>query len=121
VPGFTIDVSGHAELGELFLAADAFVSDYSSTIFDFAVTGRPIVLFAPDLEQYRNDIRPLYFDYESWAPGPIVTTTDALVDILADLGAVESAFGERRAAFNQQFCPYDDGHATERVVAAVFG
>lgn len=121
VPGFTIDASSHAELGELFLAADVFVSDYSSTIFDFAVTGKPIVLFAPDLEQYRNDIRPLYFDYESWAPGPIATTTDDLAEAIRDLDALTSAYAERRSAFDEQFCPYDDGHATERVIAAVLG
>lgn len=121
VPGFTIDVSSHAELGELFLAADAFVSDYSSTIFDFAVTGKPIVLFAPDLDQYRNDIRPLYFDYESWAPGPIATTTEELAEALRDLDAVRSAYAERRTAFDAQFCPHDDGRATERVIAAVLG
>lgn len=121
VPGFTIDVSDHDELMELFLAADAFVSDYSSAIFDFPITGKPIVLYAPDLEHYRNDLRPLYFEYETWAPGPIVATTDELADHLADLDAVSVSYRARYDEFVRTFCPYDDGNATQRVIEAVFG
>ena len=76
--GRVLDVSDHPDIAELYLAADVLVSDYSSAIYDFAVTGKPIVLFAYDLEHYRDGIRGMYLDYEEWAPGPIVTTVDEL-------------------------------------------
>ena len=41
------DVSAHPDISELFLAADVLVTDYSSVMFDFAVTGKPDVLFRP--------------------------------------------------------------------------
>ena len=119
-PGFTFDVGSHPDINELYLAADVLVSDYSSAIYDFAVTGKPIVLFAPDLEHYRGDVRPFYFDYEEWAPGPVTATTDELLAALADLGATRRDAAERYRRFRETFCPLDDGYASERVVAAAF-
>ncbi len=119
-PGFTLDVGSHPDINELYLAADVLVSDYSSAIYDFAVTGKPIVLFAPDLEHYRGDVRPFYFDYEEWAPGPVTATTDELLAALADLGATRRDAAERYRRFRETFCPLDDGYASERVVAAAF-
>jgi CDP-glycerol glycerophosphotransferase len=87
-----VDVSGHPDIAELYLACDVLVSDYSSAIFDFAVTGKPIVCFAYDLEHYRNGLRHLYFDYEEWAPGPVVSTTEELADVLCRLETVEERY-----------------------------
>lgn len=119
-PGFTIDVSGHPDISDLYLAADVLVSDYSSAIYDFAVTGKPIVLYAPDLEHYRSSLRPMYFTYEDWAPGPIVRDTGELLEALAELEATTAENADRYERFRSTFCPWDDGHATERLLEAVF-
>ncbi len=111
-----LDVSGHPDIAELYLAADVLVSDYSSAVYDFAVTGKPILLFAPDLDRYRDTVRGMYFDYEEWAPGPVSTTQEELAAGLADLDAVEQTWGERYGAFVQKFCPHEDGRAGQRVV-----
>lgn len=115
------DVSNHPEIAELYLAADVLVSDYSSAVYDFAVTGKPIVLFAYDLEHYRTGIRPMYFEYETWAPGPVVTTTAELA------AAVDAAWStpdqgrtDRYTRFVERFCPHEDGGASDRVIDAVF-
>lgn len=119
--GRALDVSHHPEIAELYLAADALVSDYSSAIYDFAVTGKPIVLFAYDLEHYRCDLRPMYFDYETWAPGPIVTTTDELADAVTDVfDRDDDGASAAYRAFVQRFCPREDGGASDRVIDAVF-
>jgi CDP-glycerol glycerophosphotransferase (TagB/SpsB family) len=67
--GFLIDVSSHPELNELMPVSDVLVTDYSSAIFEFALLGRPIVLFAPDLAAYEAE-RGFYVDYRTGAPGP---------------------------------------------------
>lgn len=118
-----LDVSDHPDIAELYLAADILVSDYSSAIFDFAVTGKPIVLFAYDLEHYRSELRPFYFDYDKWAPGQVVTDTRQLA--AAILEATPSLTGDletstRYRDFVERFCPHEDGHASDRVVDAVF-
>jgi len=116
-PGFVVDVSAYPSVAELYLAADVLVSDYSSVVYDFAVTGKPIVLFAYDLEHYVRAVRGLYFDYGSWAPGPVVETTDELACALT--GPPATRLDDRYAAFVARFCPWDDGHASARVWEAV--
>jgi CDP-glycerol glycerophosphotransferase len=111
------DVSHHPDVSELYLAADVLVTDYSSVMFDFGVTGRPQVLFTYDLDDYRDRLRGFYFDLEPIAPGPLVATTADVVAALADLPALRAAHAERIAAFRRRFCHLDDGHATERVLS----
>ncbi|MCW2836863.1 MAG: CDP-glycerol:poly(glycerophosphate) glycerophosphotransferase [Marmoricola sp.] len=115
-PGFVLDVSDHPEIADLYLAADVLVSDYSSAIYDFAVTGKPIILYAPDLDRYRDTVRGLYFDYEDWAPGPVATTQEQVASATAALGSHDQAWSKRYAAFTERFCPHEDGHAGERVI-----
>jgi CDP-glycerol glycerophosphotransferase len=111
------DVSTHGDVAELLLAADGLITDYSSIVHDFAVTGKPIYLHAPDVDQYRESVRELYVDYEAWAPGPISRDTDELV---ANLLGHEVAPAER-AAFLEEYCTFDDGHATSRLVSMIMG
>jgi CDP-glycerol glycerophosphotransferase len=115
------NVSDHADIRELYLAADVLVTDYSSAMFDFAITGRPIVFFTYDLDTYRDDVRGFYFDLEAEAPGPLCRTSEAVGDALAGLDAVTAAHAGRYAAFRERFCPFDDGHASARVVDRLFG
>ena len=66
------DVSDHPDIAELYLAADVLVTDYSSAMFDFAVTGKPIVLFAYDIEDYRDCCAASTSTCEEIAPGPVL-------------------------------------------------
>jgi CDP-glycerol glycerophosphotransferase len=116
-----IDVSRYPEIQDLYLISDAVVTDYSSVFFDYALLRRPIVFYAHDLDNYRDRLRGFYLDYPGDLPGPVVTTEDALYDTLTDLEAVRARYADKYEAFLQRFAPHDDGHATERVVDAVFG
>lgn len=73
---FIKDFSNHENINELFLVADALITDYSSVMFDYALLNRPIIFYPYDIDKYK-DIRNFYFDYEK-LPGPIVTTKDEL-------------------------------------------
>jgi CDP-glycerol glycerophosphotransferase len=115
------DVSSWPEVGELYLAADVLVTDYSSTMFDFAVTGRPQLFFTYDIDDYRDRLRGFYFDFEPVAPGPLLPTDGELFDALDDLPAVNAAYAERYAEFRETFCRLEDGRAGERVVARLLG
>jgi CDP-ribitol ribitolphosphotransferase len=112
--GFAIDVSEHPEVNELMLVSDVLITDYSSVIFEFALLGRPILLFAPDHEQYERE-RGFYFDYRSEGPGPVFETTDALAAHLR-AGLFDT---ERVERFRERWIEIADGHATERVVDRV--
>jgi CDP-glycerol glycerophosphotransferase (TagB/SpsB family) len=111
-----VDVTRHPDASELLVATDVLVTDYSSLMFDFSATGRPMVFFVPDLEQYDRHGRGLYWDLAARAPGPLVTTTTACADAVR--GAEDDAprWAQRYAAWRAEFNPLDDGHAAARVV-----
>ena len=115
-----VDVSDRAESAELYLAADMLVTDYSSAMFDFAVTGKPMVFYTYDLEHYRDDVRGFYFDLAEVAPGPLVRTSSELVEAIADTAVAASEPADRYARFRDTFCSLDDGHATDRVLDLLF-
>jgi CDP-glycerol glycerophosphotransferase len=110
-----IDVTGYPETALLLLAADALITDYSSVMFDFSVTGKPMYFLVPDLDHYRGQLRGFYFDLAERAPGPLVHTQEELAAALDD-PAHEATFAERYAAWRRQFNARDDGHAAQRVV-----
>jgi CDP-glycerol glycerophosphotransferase len=110
-----IDVTGYPETAQLLLAADALITDYSSVMFDFSVTGKPMYFLVPDLDHYRGELRGFYFDLAERAPGPLVHSQDELAAALADNGT-EAAYASRYAAWRSQFNARDDGRAAERVV-----
>ncbi|MGW0734250.1 CDP-glycerol glycerophosphotransferase family protein [Streptomyces sp. NPDC002851] len=118
-----VDVTGHARVEELCLAADALVTDYSSLMFDYACLDRPIVVYAPDWQAYRL-ARGTYFDLLSGrpgeTPGAVATSEDELRFVFQAEAWDTDATTELRAAFRDRFCPYDDGGAAERVVRRLF-
>lgn len=114
-PGL-IDVTGYPDVSDLLLVADVLVTDYSSVMFDWVSTGRPIVFFVPDLPHYRGELRGFYADLLSEAPGPVVETADDLLDAVlhADRHRDEHADGLRN--WQKRFTAHDDGQAGRRVV-----
>ncbi len=112
-----VDVTGFPDTSLLLLAADALITDYSSVMFDFSVTGKPMYFLVPDMEHYRGELRGFYFDLAAHAPGALVRSQDELVAALAADDAEKHAdrYREWQAKFNAR----DDGHAAERVVARI--
>ncbi|MEH7129899.1 CDP-glycerol glycerophosphotransferase family protein [Neobacillus drentensis] len=116
--GFAFDFSRHEDIQELYLISDILITDYSSVFFDYANLKRPMVFFTYDLQEYKDDIRGFYFDFEEKAPGPLVETTDEVITAIKGLG--EAAISnDRLDEFYQRFCYLEDGHAAERVVKEV--
>ena len=91
-------------------AADILVTDYSSIIFEYSLLEKPMVFYAPDLEEYREN-RDFYYNYEDFVPGPIVKSE-------AELGAaLKGPFDlSKVAAFRQKYMTACDGHCTERII-----
>jgi CDP-glycerol glycerophosphotransferase (TagB/SpsB family) len=111
-----VDVTDYPDINELTLAADLAVLDYSSLRFDWAITGKPMVFFVPDLDSYFGLRQPL-FPFEESAPGPWAATTEEVAALLVDPAGLAERYAGEIAAFNQRFNTLNDGHATERVLA----
>ncbi|MFJ2030322.1 CDP-glycerol glycerophosphotransferase family protein [Streptosporangium sp. NPDC087985] len=114
------DVTRYPDVTDLLLIADVLITDYSSLMFDYAGTGRPMIFFARDLEHYRQRQRGFYFDPAEHVPGPLPETADEVIDVLADLDGTVSAHAAAYRGFRERFCRLDDGNAAARVVDHVF-
>ncbi|MCB1027263.1 MAG: CDP-glycerol glycerophosphotransferase family protein [Microthrixaceae bacterium] len=116
-----INVTDYPDIAELYLVTDVLVTDYSSVMFDFVVTGRPIVFHTPDLEHYRDELRGWYFDLEAEAPGPITRTESELTAAIADAldQGTPAALADRYRAFVERFTPWERGDAAQRVADAL--
>lgn len=113
------DVTDYPHVTDLCLAADVLVTDYSSIVFDFAVTGKPIFFLAPDLAQYRDETRGFYFDLQEQAPGPIAENSRQLFDQIRSHRPAQ--WESKYRTFVETYAPMDDGGATARVCRAVWG
>jgi CDP-glycerol glycerophosphotransferase len=113
------DMARHPSVEELCLAADVLVTDYSSIMFDYAVLDRPIVIHAPDWEEYRA-MRGTYFDLMAEAPGVVTRNESEILDAFRSDAVRGEDARHARASFRARFCSLDDGRAAERVVRRVF-
>jgi CDP-glycerol glycerophosphotransferase (TagB/SpsB family) len=62
--------------------ADVLVTDYSSVIFDFCLTLRPIIITTSDVEHYQNEERELYMPLEAVQLGTVVRNQEQLIATL---------------------------------------
>jgi CDP-glycerol glycerophosphotransferase len=120
-PGFVRNVTAYPDIAELFLISDVLITDYSSVMFDFAATGRPMIFFTYDLAQYRDQLRGFYFDLEAEAPGPLLATSEEVLAAVAATDGVQSRYAAAYQAFAAKYCPLDDGKAGARVCDRLFG
>jgi CDP-glycerol glycerophosphotransferase len=111
-----VDVTRYPDIADLYLISDVLITDYSSAMFDFAVTGRPMLFFTYDLERYRDQLRGFYFDFEAEAPGPLLRATADVIDALQDIDQVAKSHRAAYDAFSAKFCALDDGQAAARAV-----
>ncbi|WP_428954334.1 bifunctional glycosyltransferase/CDP-glycerol:glycerophosphate glycerophosphotransferase [Streptomyces sp. cg35] len=119
VSDFVRDVSRHPDAAELLLIADVLVTDYSSMMFDFAQTGRPMLFHTYDLDHYRDSLRGFYFDFAAQAPGPLLRTSDEVIAALLDPDAAVAGHRDGYARFREAFCDLDDGSAAAQVADAM--
>ncbi|WP_409295796.1 CDP-glycerol glycerophosphotransferase family protein [Peribacillus sp. SCS-26] len=107
---FVMDMSAN-DISNVLSITDVLISDYSSLVFEYALLERPIIFYAYDLEDYLQD-RGFYYDYESFVPGPIVTTTDGIIEAVRE-GHFDM---EQIKAFKDKFFDHQDGNSAKRFV-----
>ncbi|PJK14913.1 hypothetical protein CO613_03545 [Lysobacteraceae bacterium NML07-0707] len=113
-------VPQHIDTCELLACVDVLVTDYSSIFFDFIPTGRPIIHYAYDFEEYAAG-RGMYFGEEGF-PGVIELTAAGVREQInaALAGEVDIEQRQRYEEAHAKFCSFEDGAATERVVEFFF-
>ena len=116
-----MNFSKYDDISELYLISDICITDYSSVFFDYANLRRPMLFFTYDLDKYRDVLRGFYIDMLTEVPGPILFTTEEVIDSVKNIESVKKTYAERYDIFYERFCSWEDGHASENCVKHVFG
>lgn len=101
------------ETYEFLAIADCLITDYSSVFFDFANTGKKIILFAYDKEEYLQD-RGMYLSMND-LPFPIVENVHDLMNELQDVHQY-SSYND----FVKTYCKYDSLQSRKQIVDLLF-
>lgn len=108
-----VDVTARQDMNELIAASDAFISDYSSAIFEAMLLKIPCFLYADDLEAYIADRGDLFWDMNT-LPFPLALNNQELQRSVAEFD--EETYHEKLERFIVQNGVREDGHASQRVV-----
>lgn len=105
-----VDATMYPDMQELLSASDILITDYSSSMFDFALSGKPCFLFAMDVEDYAKD-RNFYFSLDD-LPFSLAPGNDAMVQLVE--GFDEENYNHKRKAFYEKLAFCEDGKASRR-------
>ena len=117
--GFAYDVCRYDDIAELYLISDILITDYSSVFFDYANLRRPILYYTYDLDKYENVLRGFYIDIHSEVPGPLLKTTEEVIDAIVNIEDLKEEYAEKYDAFYERFCSFEDGNASKRIDEAI--
>lgn len=117
---FAFNLSKYDDITEIYLISDICITDYSSVFFDYANLKRPLLFYTYDLDKYRDVLRGFYIDMETELPGPLVFSSEEVVDKIKNIDQLNADYQEKYQQFYQRFCSWEDGNASKRVVEEVF-
>lgn len=105
-----LDATPYPDMQELLCAADMLITDYSSSMFDYALSRKPCIQFAPDIERYRKD-RNFYFPLDQ-LPFPLADSNPALIQKIQAFDMELYLQRWERFRWEQSIC--EDGQAAHR-------
>ena len=109
--GYDVVVGVEFDINELFTITDVLITDYSSSIFEYALLRKPLVLLVEDLDDYERD-PGFYLDFRAEMIGEFAQDSAEVAEIIAR-GDYDLS---RYDAFIATHCANDDGHASERLI-----
>lgn len=110
------DVNDYASIEDLYIISDMLITDYSSALFDYAITEKPMIFYLYDIKEYGGNLRGTYFDIEKEAPGPLAYNNDQLINAIKNVEKEMAACQDRCKAFNDKYVNYECGDSSRKVV-----
>ena len=115
LPSYVSDATFYEDMQELLLCTDVGLTDYSSWIFDFVLSGKPGFIIELNLEDYEN-ARGFYYPIDT-TPFPIATSSEELADNIRKFDAEK--YAKDKDVFLAARGCMEDGHASERIVEKI--
>lgn len=110
-----VNVTLYPDIQELLYASDVLITDYSSTMFDFMYSYKPIILYVPDKDTYN---RGFYFDFNE-LPFVVVGNNDELINRIREVNSLE--YKNKVDRFYKEIGSVESGHATELAFQVLLG
>lgn len=117
-----IDVTKYPDINQLYLIADLLITDYSSVMFDYALTKSPMLFFMYDQDKYQNKLRGFYFNPELELPGRIIKEPSEVAEaVRIALYQTESdLIVKRYQVFYERYC-IDNKHSAKQIFDQIMG
>lgn len=109
---FCYNITNYSDMTALYFVSDLMITDYSSTIVEYVLLDKPVILYAYDYKKYD---RGFYRDYETTVPGPVAHTEKELLAFLRD----DQKKNQKRQDFANLQYDDRDGKASERILAVL--
>ena len=111
-----IDATKYDDIQELLVSSDILISDYSSLMFDFALTEKPCFLYVPDLEEYIKNDRKLYFNIKE-LPFINSLSNDDLINSINYFN--DNEYKSKLKDFYNKIGNFEDGKACENLAKKI--
>lgn len=110
-----LNLTHYPDMQDLLDVCDVLITDYSSSVWDFALTGKPAFLYMPDLEEYQR-VRGFYTPLEDW-PYPHASDIPAFCRLIGshDEAEAKARIGRHLSLLGS----YETGEATAKVVGII--
>ena len=109
------DVTAYPDMQPLLAAADVLVTDYSSSMWDMSLTGKPVFLYCADLSRFKQE-RDFFTDIRSW-PFPLAEDNAALEANI--LSFDEEKYAEEVKRHHAELGSFETGHAASAAADAI--
>lgn len=106
------NLTEYSDPQELLAIADCLITDYSSSAFDYVLTGRPVFLYVPDYREYLES-RGLYYSL-SETPFGVAESNAELIECIRSFDNKD--YQTKINGFLDAKKSYDDGHAAQKIV-----
>lgn len=110
-----IDATEYSDIQELLTCADAVITDYSSCIYDYLLTGKPGFIYATDIAKYNNS-RGLYYPLET-TPFPIAQNNHEMIENIKNFD--NEKYLNNAMKFIQEKGCVEKGYASREVVKLI--
>ncbi len=114
---FATDKEKFGDVYTFLPVCDMLITDYSGIMFGYLASGKPIIYFTYDYDEYVAGDAGFCYDFNDITYGPVCKTWDEVIENMDKITADD--YKEIREKQRARFCPYSDGKNCERVYEQV--
>lgn len=108
-PQGTINASDYPDMQELLYTTDLLVTDYSSSMFDFMYTYKPVIMYVPDSQEYD---RGFYFNLED-LPFMVINDNSLIKKVILEFDRYQ--YRIQVDSFNQKIGSVERGNSSKQI------